>query len=101
MRNKLAFIMLAALFSIPAHAAIEVNTTSVGHGVKAWYATNDSVPVVDVVLSFEGAASASDPEGKAGRAAFAAAMLTEGAGTLDSPAFRRALEENAITLDAS
>ena len=84
-----------------AHAAIEVETTSIGHGVKAWYATNDAVPVVDVILSFEGAGSASDPEGKGGRAAFAASMLTEGAGTLDSAAFRRALDEKAITIDAT
>lgn len=83
-----------------AHAEIEVETSSLGHGVKAWYAEDHSVPVVDIVLSFEGAGSVSDPEGKSGRAAFAASMLTEGAGTLDSAAFQRALEEKAITLTA-
>lgn len=82
-----------------AHAAMAVKTTSIGHGVKAWYVQNESAPVVDVVLSFEGAGSVSDPEGKGGRAAFAAAMLTEGAGPLDSAAFRRALEERAIHLE--
>ena len=100
-RNSFAFVLLAALFAAPAYANIDVETTSLGHGVKAWYATNDAVPVVDVILSFEGAGSASDPEGKGGRAAFAASMITEGAGNLDSPAFRRALDENAITLEAS
>jgi zinc protease len=84
-----------------AHAAVAVETTSIGHGVKAWYATNDTVPVVDIILSFEGAGSASDAEGKSGRAAFAASLLTEGAGALDSSAFRRALEEKAITMDVS
>ena len=94
-------VALVALLAAPmAHAAITVETTSIGHGVKAWYAVNDTVPVVDVMLSFEGAGSASDPEGKSGRAAFAASMLTEGAGTLDSAAFRRALEEKAITITA-
>ena len=102
MFTKLRLCAALACFLAPAaHAAIEVETTSLGHGVKAWYVTNDAVPVVDVLLSFEGAGSASDPEGKGGRAAFAAAMLTEGAGTLDSAAFRRALDENAITMDAS
>jgi zinc protease len=94
-------IVVAALWlfaATNAHAAITVETTSIGHGVKAWYAQNPSAPVVDVVLSFEGAGSTSDPEGKGGRAAFAASMLTEGAGSLDSAAFRRALEEKAITL---
>ncbi len=92
-------LMALLLWSVPAHAAVEVETTSLGHGVKAWYATNDTVPVVDMVLSFEGAGHASDPAEKAGRAAFAASLLTEGAGTLDSSAFRRALEEKAITMD--
>lgn len=101
MRNKLLTLALATCFlTTPALADIAVGTRSVGHGVKVWYAQNDTVPVVDVVLSFEGAGSASDPEGKSGRAAFAAAMLTEGAGTLDSAAFRRALEEKAITIEA-
>ncbi len=97
--------MVAALMwlctATSAHAAITVETTSVGHGVKVWYAQNPSAPVVDVVLSFEGAGSASDPEGKGGRAAFAASMLTEGAGNLDSAAFRRALDEKAISLEVN
>ncbi len=101
MRNsRFIVLLLAALFAAPAFAAIEVETTSLGHGVKAWYAANDTVPVVDVILSFEGAGSASDAEGKAGRAAFAASLLTEGAGDLDSAAFRRAMEEKAITIEA-
>ncbi len=102
MRRNLGILLLAcALFAAPAIAAVEVETTNLGHGVKAWYSVNDAVPVVDVVLSFEGAGSASDAEGKSGRAAFAASLLTEGAGALDSTAFRHALEEKAITIDAS
>jgi zinc protease len=99
---KMRALLLSLLIVLaqPVHAAVEVETTSIGHGVKAWYASNVTVPVVDIVLSFEGAGNASDPEGKGGRAAFAAAMLTEGAGNLDSSAFRRALEEKAITLSA-
>ena len=92
-------ILLTFLFSaMPAFAAISVSTTRISHGVEAWYVANDSVPVVDIVLNFEGAGTVSDPESKAGRAAFAAAMLTEGAGTLDSTSFGRALEEQAISL---
>ena len=97
---RVALVALMLLAAPAAYAAVEVDTTSIGHGVKVWYATNDAVPVVDVVLSFEGAGSASDAEGKGGRAAFAASLLTEGAGTLDSAAFRRALEEKAITMEA-
>jgi zinc protease len=99
-RSIAVFLALMLLPLTAAQAAITVETTSIGHGVKAWYAPTNAVPVVDVVLSFEGAGNASDPEGKAGRAAFAAAMLTEGAGALDSAAFRRALEDKAITMTA-
>lgn len=86
------------LIAAPAYAQLEVETTRIA-GVKVWYAGSDAVPVVDVMLNFEGAGNTSDPESKAGRAAFAAAMISEGAGTLDSVAFARALEENAITLE--
>lgn len=100
MRRKLFTAILLAVFSLPAHAALEVETTRLGHGVNAWYASNPRVPVVDVVLSFEGAGSASDPAGKEGRAAFAASLLNEGAGELDSASFQRAMEEKAITISA-
>lgn len=103
MRNNFAALaaLLFAAFAPAAHAALSVETTNIGHGVKVWYAENNAVPVVDIILSFEGAGSASDAQGKAGRAAFAASMLTEGAGNLDSAAFRRAMEEKAITIEAS
>ncbi|MFM9889253.1 MAG: M16 family metallopeptidase [Rickettsiales bacterium] len=101
MRRNLSFILAVMLLSTPAFAAIEVETTRLGHGVSVWYAANNRVPVVDVVLSFEGAGSASDAEGKSGRAAFAASLLNEGAGDLDSASFQRTLEEHAITLQAS
>lgn len=96
-RFSLFAVMLLATASA-AHAEIEVKTTSIGHGVKVWYAENNAVPVVDVMISFEGAGSASDPEGKSGRAAFTAAMLTEGAGAIDSASFHRMLDDKAITI---
>jgi zinc protease len=88
------------LAASPAWAEYEVKSVSLGHGVEAWYATDEHVPVVDVQISFEGAGSASDPDGKGGRAALAAALLNEGAGTLGSAAFHRALEQEAISLNA-
>ena len=95
--------LLAALltFTPAAQADMAIKTTSLGHGVEAWYAPNNAVPIVDVVLSFEGAGNASDPESKAGRAAFAAAMLTEGAGPYSAQSFAEALDEKAISISAS
>ncbi len=100
MRNKCLFLM-ALLFAAPAQAAIEVETVRVGHGVRAWYAASDTVPVVDIEISFEGAGYASDPAGKEGRSALAAAMLTEGAGSYDALAFAQAMEDGAIEITAS
>lgn len=100
MRHKL--MLLAALFAAtPAYAALDVETVRIAHGVRAWYAASDAVPVVDVEISFEGAGYAGDPAGKEGRAALAAAMLTEGAGSYDALAFQQALEDGAIELSAS
>ncbi len=100
MIQRLAMMMLFACVPQLALAAVEVETTRISHGVRAWYATNETVPVVHVVLTFEGAGSVSDPADKAGRAAIAANMLTEGAGEYDSSAFQRALEDKAIEISA-
>ena len=102
MQNKWRFVtvlVVAALAAQNAAAEMRVRTTRIGHGIEAWYVQNDAVPVVDLQITFEGAGIVSDPESKAGRATFAAAMLTEGAGTYDSKAFARLLDEHAINLD--
>ncbi len=91
---------LLAAMAFSAHA-IEVNTAALNHDVDVWYATNETLPIVDVAMSFEGAGTASDPKGKEGLASFAAAMLTEGAGDFDALSFARALEEKAIRIDAT
>lgn len=91
-------VWIALLLPAMAQAEMSVETTRIRNGVRAWYASNSSVPVVHVQITFEGAGSASDPAGRAGRAAIVAAMLTEGAGTMDSIAFQRALEDKAIDL---
>lgn len=97
MMRRVAFALLACVPSF-AFAEVDVETARLGHGVKAWYSTNETVPVVHVVLTFKGAGSVSDPSDKAGRSALVASMLTEGAGSYDSAAFQRALEDKAIDI---
>jgi zinc protease len=91
---------LSTLLPLIAQAAVEVDTSRIGHGVKAWYVEDPSLPVVHVAISFEGAGSASDPAGKAGRAALAASLLTEAAGPYDALHFQQAMEDGAITITA-
>ena len=81
-RLVLSFVYCAVTASA-AQAAIEVKTTAITDGVRAWYAESNQVPVVDIQISFEGAGYASDPAGKEGRAALAAAAGDQALRLLD------------------
>jgi zinc protease len=102
MRHKITTILgiILVLTALPVHAEIAVKKTGIGHGVEVWYSENHAAPIVDVVLTFQGAGNASDAQGKGGRAAFAAEMLTQGAGDLNAQQFAEALDEKAITISA-
>ncbi len=67
-------------------------------GVTAWLVEDHAVPVVSVAWSWAGGA-ALDPAGQEGTAAMAAALLTEGAGTLRATEFGDALRDEAISLN--
>jgi len=69
-------------------------------GLTAWLVEDHSIPVVALSWSWHGGA-ALDPEGQEGTAAMAAALLTEGAGPLQSVAFADALRDQAIGLSFS
>lgn len=63
----------------------------------AWLAEDHSVPVVSLAWGWEGGA-ALDAAEHAGALGMAAALLTEGAGSLDALAFADALRDDAIGL---
>ncbi len=86
----------AALSPSPA-GAVEVQRVT-GGGVEAWLVEDTLAPIVTMHIAFRGGA-ATDPADRAGRAAMAAALLTEGAGELDSAAFQRRLQELAIRVN--
>lgn len=98
-RNRWMLAALCvALMAPAAQAAVRVDTVRLGHGVRAWYSASDTVPIVDVEISFEGGGFAGDPAGREGLATLAAAMLNEGAGPYDALAFNQALEDGAIEM---
>lgn len=66
-------------------------------GVRAYLASERSVPFLSLELSFR-AGAVFDPAEKAGLAHLCAGLLDEGAGPYDSQAFQRELEDNAIKL---
>jgi len=66
-------------------------------GIHAYLLHEPAVPMLAISFLFEGGAQYEDAE-QAGLARMTAALLDEGAGDMDSLAFRRALEDNAIRL---
>jgi zinc protease len=89
-----AVIVIAPLSSA---AAVTIERVVSDKGVEAWLVTDRTVPVISLQFAFHGGA-ALDPEGKAGLSNMVASLLDEGAGNLDSQAFQRRLEDNAVSL---
>jgi zinc protease len=98
--SALCGAVLLGLFSLPAYA-ITVDIATMDGGVQVWVAEDTTLPLVTLVLTFEGAGTTTDAPGYLGRAAFTAAMLTEGAGSYDAQAFAEHLAEHAIDISAS
>ena len=77
--------------------SVPVQTVRSPGGIEAWLIEDHAVPVVSLAFAFRGGA-ALDPPGREGRAAFTAALLTEGAGEHDTAAFATLLRDRAVTL---
>jgi len=94
------FLLAAALTVIASAAqAANIQNIDLGKNAQVWFAEDHTVPIVAFNISLP-AGSAYDPAGKAGLAAFAGAMMDEGAGNLDSKAFHEALAGKAINFSA-
>ena len=93
--------LLAAAFVVAASSAQAANIQNIdlGKNAQVWFAEDHTVPIIAFNISLP-AGSAYDPAGKAGLAAFASAMMDEGAGNLDSKAFHEALAGKAINFSA-
>ncbi len=89
----------AALTPAPAAATEVVRVLSPG-GIEAWLVRDPAIPVLALEFSIEGGWT-SDSPGRAGLSEMAAATLTEGAGDLDSKAFRKRLDDLSISLSFS
>ena len=101
-----ATLIVAALFMMVSASALADNVSdhvpvqrvvSPG-GIEAWLVQENTVPVIAINFSVE-AGARFDPADRHGLAAFTAGMLDEGAGDLDSQAFKAALEDKAIRMD--
>ena len=89
----------AAVVVSPSRAA-RVQTVSTALGPQAWLVEDYAVPLVAVDFAFPGGSS-QDPARMDGAVSMLAGLLDEGAGSLDSEAFHRALDDKAIEISFS
>jgi len=96
-----AILSLLLWTALPA-GAMQIQKVVSKKGIEAWLVEDHSRPILSLQFGFDGGAT-QDPEGKPGVATFAAGMLDEGAGDLDSEAFQNRLEDLAakMTINAS
>ncbi len=92
------FLALAVASTVSASAA-DIKNLDLGKNAQVWFAEDHTVPIVAVVAALP-AGSAYDPNGKPGLATFAASLMDEGAGGMDSRAFHEALADHAIQFRA-
>jgi zinc protease len=107
LKRFLAAVALTLLTAIPALClfapapalAATIQNIDLGKDAEVWFAEDHTIPIICFNISLP-AGSAYDPAGKAGLANFAASMMDEGAGGLDSKAFHEALANRAISFSA-
>jgi zinc protease len=90
-------LMNAPIANPTVSRTVNVQQIVTPRGVKAWLVEDYAVPLLSLEFAFKGG-SAQDPPEKTGAATMLAALLDEGAGSLDSQAFQQALDEKAIEL---
>ena len=97
-RRACMFFAAAVLIALPNVAsAMTIEKIVSPSGIEAWLVREKSVPLITLNYAFRGGAS-QDDTGKSGAAHFAADLLDEGAGELDSKTFHERLENHAIEL---
>ena len=92
-----ALIVCALCFSVSPAQAVEVEKVVSAKGITAWLVRDSANPITSIRFSFRGGSSL-DPAGKQGLATFAASVMDEGAGDLDSQAFQKELEDLSVSL---
>lgn len=97
-RRIVLALAMALLAPVCAQAA-NVTSVNMGKGVQVWFEEDHTLPIIAMTVALP-AGSAYDPADKSGLAAFAAAMLDEGAGPYSSQAYQTALSDRGIRLSA-
>jgi zinc protease len=95
-----ALVAFVWLGLVPAASAMTIEKIVSPSGIEAWLVRENSVPLVALNYAFHGGSAQDEPD-KTGTANFAADLLDEGAGDLDSKTFHERLENHAIEMNFS
>ncbi|HEV7960844.1 MAG TPA: pitrilysin family protein, partial [Rhizomicrobium sp.] len=99
-RRFLTGLIFASAFALaPAAHAADIKPVNLGKNVEVWFSEDHTVPIIAFDISLP-AGSVYDPASKQGLAEFAADLIDEGAGNMDSRAFHEALADHAIQFRA-
>lgn len=82
-------------------SAMEIEEVTSPGGIKAWLVEEHGLPLLSLSAAFRDAGSATNPQGREGLAIMLGGLMNEGAGDLDAAAFKRALENRAISFGTS
>ncbi|MEI6984565.1 MAG: pitrilysin family protein [Rhodospirillaceae bacterium] len=94
----LAVVIGLICFQAAPARSLEIQRVISPGGIEAWLIEDHKIPVIAVQFSFEGGSGVESAD-KQGLACMTASLLDEGAGELDSQAFARRLQDEAISVD--
>ena len=94
----IAILGLAIIGFAPHAFAAKIERITSPGGIEAWLVSDKTLPLIAMTFAFSGAGAAQDAAQKPGVAYLAAHMMDEGAGDLDTKAFREALDSRAIEM---
>ena len=92
----LGFVLVFALATPSARAAVDVERVVSPGGIEAWLVENHANPILSMTLAFRGGSAVLDTATRPGTTELLSGMMNEGAGPYDSQAFQKALEEHSI-----
>ncbi|WP_417262258.1 M16 family metallopeptidase [Celeribacter sp.] len=98
MKRILSAIIAMLWLSLPAQAAVEVQTVETPGGINAWLVEEHSIPFTALEIRFRGG-TALDRPGKRGETNLMMATLEEGAGDLDAQGFAEARDALAASFN--
>ena len=91
-----ALVLLVLMGRAPVAGAVEIERVVSPGGIEAWLVEERSIPIIAVSFAVP-RGSWHDPAGKEGLAHLLSATLDEGAGNLNSQAFRARIDDHAIS----